>query len=68
MLQFVKQIKTLVHSKPTLYFGHLSCEETSQNELQPSGVDGEGGVLLLYDEGRDVALRVRYMILKSLRT
>lgn len=43
MLQFVKQIKTLVHSKPTLYFGHLSCEETSQNELQPSGVDGERG-------------------------
>lgn len=43
MPQLVKQIKTLVHSKPSLYFGHLSCEETSQNELQPSGADGERG-------------------------
>lgn len=43
MLPFVKQFKTLVHSKPSLYFGHLSCEEMSQNELPLSGVDGEGG-------------------------
>lgn len=33
MPQFVKQIKTLNHSKHSLYFDQLNCEETRQNEL-----------------------------------
>lgn len=39
-----------MHGKPSLYFGNVSCEETSQNELPSSGEK----VPLLYCEGKDI--------------